>query len=80
MKQMFATIFFCATLVNFYHFYQYFENFSSLTLEKLVGNDFIQNNRFWILLSTEHILIGLFIVVNLFGKGRLNFVQKKRQT
>ena len=71
VKQMFTTVFFVATLINFYHFYEYFENFSSSTLENILGEDYIKKSRFWILLMSEHFVIGFFIVVNLFDTGRL---------
>jgi hypothetical protein len=78
VKPMFATVYFIATLMNFYHFYEYFENFTSATMNEILGETYLEGSRFWILLLAEHFVIGLFIVVNLFNKGRLNFVKKRR--
>jgi hypothetical protein len=80
IKQMFSIIFFVATLVNFYHFYEFYSNFSSYGLELIIGKTFLANNKFWILLICEHFILGLFIVVNMFGASRLNFVKMRRQT
>ena len=80
VKPMFAGIFLVATFINFYHFYEYYLNFSSHVMDSIIGNNRLQSNRFWILLIAEHAIIIFFIIVNLFGIDRLNFVRNRRQT
>lgn len=80
MKSMFTTLFLTSTLINFYHFYEYFQNFSSVTLESIIGRTTLKESRFWIILLSEHVILGLFVIVNMFGSSRLSFVRRRRQT
>lgn len=79
VKLMFATIFFIATIANFYHFHKYYENFSSDTLNDIVGERFIEENKLWIFIPVEHFVLGLFILVNLFNYNKLS-LSRRRQT